>query len=174
MIKFFFVSCLPHNDKAMTMKLSNIQILILRLAIGGLFLSIGINKINDGWLHNPEPLRSSLTSFHEHAGSAQRTYLDLVAIPYASVWSVLMAIGETAIGASLLLGVCVRLSALVGILMVFNFYAANGSIYSLNFFGSPWSAFLSSGLLILFLARAGRWAGVDALMVKMNPKGFCW
>jgi len=33
------------------MKLSNIQILILRLVVGGLFLSIGIHKIDEGWLH---------------------------------------------------------------------------------------------------------------------------
>jgi len=61
------------------------------------------------------------------------------------------AIGETAIGASLLIGLFVRLSSLVGVFMVLNFYAANGSLYSLSFFGGPWSALLSAGLLILSL-----------------------
>jgi uncharacterized membrane protein YphA (DoxX/SURF4 family) len=156
------------------MKLAPLQILILRLAIGGLFLSIGLNKINEGWLHSPDSLQSSLTGYREHAGPMQRTYLDWVAIPYASIWSRLMACGETALGASLLLGLFVRFSSLLAIIMVFNFYAANGSVYSLNFFGSPWAALLSSGLLVLFLARAGRWAGIDALLAKMNTKGFFW
>ena len=156
------------------MKLSNIQILILRLVIAGLFLSLGIEKINEGWLHNPEPLQKSLNNYHERATGAQLTYLDRVAIPYGAVWSKLMAIGETCVGALLLLGLLVRFSSLIGILMVFNFYAANGSLYSLNFFGSPWSGVLSAGLLILFLARAGRWAGIDALLAKMNPRGILW
>ena len=156
------------------MKLSNIQILLLRLALAGLFLHLGIGKINEGWLQNSEPLRNSLENFHQHAIGAQLTYLERVAVPYAGLWSKLMALGETALGISLLLGLLVRLSTALGILMVLNFHAATGNLFSLNFFGSPWAAFLITGLLSLMLARGGRWAGIDALLAKSNSRGIFW
>jgi H+/gluconate symporter-like permease len=58
--------------------------------------------------------------------------------------------------------------------MVLNFHAANGNLFSLNFFGSPWAALLVAGLLVLFLARAGRWAGIDALLATWNAKSMFW
>ena len=156
------------------MKLSNIQILLIRLAVAGLFLSLGTDKIHEGWLTNARPLQETLASFHGSAAGIHLFYLDKIAIPYAHIWSKAMAIGETAVGLSLLFGLLARLSGILGILMVLNFYAANGSLYSLQFFGSPWSALLTAALLILVLSRAGRWAGLDALLAKVNPKGMLW
>lgn len=156
------------------MKLSNVQILILRLVLAGLFLHLGIGKIDGGWLQSPEQLLGALNNFHQKATGVQLWYLDHIAIPYASVWSKLMAIGETAIGVSLLLGLLVRLSSAVGILMVLNFHAANGSLYSLNFFGSPWAALLIAGFAVSFLAGAGRWIGFDELLAKSSPHGILW
>jgi len=156
------------------MKLSNIQILLLRLALAGLFLSLGIDKINEGWLQNPEHLSQSLDNFHKQASGVHLTYLDQIAIPYTGLWSKLIAIGETGVGISLLLGLLARFSSVVGIFMVLNFHVANGNLYSLNFFGSPWAALLIAGFLIIFLARGGRWLGVDALLAKSNPKSIFW
>ena len=156
------------------MKISNIQILILRLAIAGLFLQIGIEKYHEGWLTSSEHLAGSLTKYQENAAGAQRTYLDLVAVPYAGAWSRAIIVGECLLGASLLLGLLVRLSTFLGIIMVLNFHAANGNLFSLNFFGSPWAALLVAGLLVLFLSRAGRWAGIDALLATWNAKSMFW
>ena len=85
-----------------------------------------------------------------------------------------MTVGELALGISLLLGLLIRLSTAMGIFMVLNLHAANGSLYSLHFFGNPWAALLLAGLLVTFLARAGRWVGVDALLAKSNSKGMLW
>ena len=156
------------------MKLSSFQIFVLRLAIGGLFLSLGIGKIHEGWLTDPAPLEKSLNNFHQHAAGPQLTYLDSVAIPYAGIWSKLMAVGETAVAVSLLLGLLVRLSSLVAIIMVANLHAATGNLFSLNFFGSPWAAVLIAGLLVLFLARAGRWGGLDALLAGSSTRSLLW
>ncbi len=156
------------------MKVANIQILIIRLALAGLFLSLGWEKMHEGWLTSPQSLNEALATDRTHASGFQLQYLDVVAIPYAAVWSKLMVIGETALGISLLLGLLVRLSSLMAIIMVLNFYAANGSLYSLRFFGSPWSALLTGCLLVIFFARAGRWAGLDALLAKSNSKGILW
>ena len=156
------------------MKLSNVQILILRLAIAGLFLSIGTDKYQEGWLTNSEHLAESLNNYHQRASGVQLIYLEHVAIPYVGLWSKLMAIGEFAVGVSLLLGLLVRFSSAVAIFMVLNFHAANGNLFTLNFFSSPWAAVLIACFLALFLASAGRWVGIDALLAKSNAKGILW
>ena len=61
------------------MKTSPVQIFILRLAIGALFLSLGIGKIRSGWLNGPEELNQTLDNFRQHAGGIQLEYLDSVA-----------------------------------------------------------------------------------------------
>jgi uncharacterized membrane protein YphA (DoxX/SURF4 family) len=144
------------------------------LALGALFLSTGIEKYHEGWLSNPEPLHASLAGYEKTATGYHLTYLDQVALPYAFAWSKLICIGATALGASLLLGCFVRLLSFIGIILVLNLYAANGSLYSLKFFGTPWSVLIFTSLVILFLARAGRWGGIDALFAKSNSKGLLW
>jgi thiosulfate dehydrogenase [quinone] large subunit len=156
------------------MKLSPLQILLLRLIIGALFLSLGIQKYQQGWLTNSSHLVQSLAGFQQHATGLHLTYLDNVAIPHANLWSKLMTIGELAIGISLLLGLLARFSALVGVVMTLNFHAATGILYSLDFFGTPSAALLTVGLLMLFLARAGRWAGADALFAKASSRSILW
>ena len=156
------------------MRLSGVQIFILRVAIGALFLSLGYGKIHDGWLNSPEELNQSLNNFHQHASGPQLAYLDKVAIPYTGVWTRVMALGEAALGVSLLIGLMSRLSSLLGIFMVLNFHAATGNLFSLNFFGSPWAALLISGLLVVFLARGGRWGGLDALLAGSSSKSLMW
>ncbi len=156
------------------MKTSAVQIFILRLAIGALFLSLGIGKIRSGWLNGPEDLNQSLNNFRQHATGLQMEYLDRVAIPYSGVWTRIMAIAETSLGVSLLIGLLTRLSTLLGIFMVLNFHAATGNLFSLNFFGSPWAALLIASLLVVFLAQGGRWGGLDALFAGSSSKSILW
>ncbi len=156
------------------MKVSSIQILILRLVLAGLFLHLGLGKLEEGWLKSPVPLTQSLSSFEQRAAGIHLLYLKSVAIPLAGVWSRLMALGETALGISLLLGLLTRLSSAVGIVMVLNFHAATGLLYSLSFFGSPWAALTVAGLLVVLLARAGRWIGLDSLLAKWKPQSALW
>ena len=163
-----------HNYQGTRMKLSNIQVFLLRLVLGGLFLSGGIEKYHEGWLTNSEPLHASLSGYEKTAAGFHRTYLEQMAIPYDTVWSKMICGGEVALGISLILGCFVRLSTFIGVLYLLNLYAANGSLYSLKFFGSPWSALTFVSCLILLIARAGRWGGIDALFAKSNPKGLLW
>ena len=156
------------------MKLVNIQLLLLRLALGGVFLSEGLDKINEGWLTDDKQLLDTLFNFHQRASVTQLVYLDKVAIPYAHIWAKLMAIGETAAGVSLLLGLLTRFTCVVGIFMVLNFHAANGNLYSLHFFGTAWGALIVVSFIILLIAKAGRWVGVDVALAKKYPKGILW
>ncbi|MFI5252402.1 MAG: DoxX family protein [Bacteroidota bacterium] len=158
----------------MAMKLQNIQILLIRLALGGLFLHLGVGKINDGWIQNSAPLMESLKNFQTHATGYHLVYLTKIAIPYAPLWSKLMAVGEAAVGISLLIGLLVRFSSAIGIFMILNFHAATGLLYTLNFFGSASAAILAAGFTATMLAGAGRWIGVDQILAKSKPKGIFW
>jgi uncharacterized membrane protein YphA (DoxX/SURF4 family) len=156
------------------MKLANIQVLLLRLAVGALFLTLVIDKYNEGWLTNSEPLRTSLTGYQQHAGEWQLKYLEQVAIPYAGVWSKLILIGEGCLALSLLLGMLVRFTSTAGLFMLLNFYAANGSLFSWKFFSSPYGGLLFASLWVFLLARAGRWAGIDSIFATSNAKAIWW
>ncbi len=156
------------------MKYTDIQIFLLRIALGALLFSIGINKINSGWLTSNQELVTSLNDYAEKATGFQQQYLQTVAMPYVSIWAKMIAIGETAIGASLLIGLLARFSSLMGIIMVFNLHAANGNLYTLKFFQTPWGAVVIACFLILFLSRSGRWFGFDYYLMKSNSKNFFW
>jgi uncharacterized membrane protein YphA (DoxX/SURF4 family) len=156
------------------MKPTPVHVFIVRIAIGALFFSIGFSKMNSGWLVSSDRLLPQLETFQQMAHGPQTWYLENIAIPYAGIWSKLISAGETAIGISLLLGLLTRLSSVTALLMLLNICAANGELFSLSFFGTPWGALLFAGLLMVFLARAGRWGGLDALLVPTNPKGFLW
>lgn len=156
------------------MKLSTAQIFLIRLAIGALFLHLGLEKYHEGWLWNSQPLADSLQRYLEHAGGMELRYLTTVAIPYVGLWAKLMTVGEFAIGASFLLGLLTRTSAGVALFMILNFHAANGLLFGWGFFGSPYAALLFAGLLACFLARAGRWGGIDAWLARSNSKSWWW
>ena len=147
------------------MKHSDYHVLLIRLAVGLLFLFIGIGKIKEGWLTSNERLNKSLISYNDNAHGIQKTYLEKVAIPLSAVWSPLIALGETALGISLLIGLLTRASTMTGLLMVLVFHLTNGNLFSFtDFCESPWALLLSICLLFLFLTRCGyRW-GLDAII----------
>jgi len=153
------------------MKPTNLQILLIRLILGGLFLHLALSKYEGGWLTNPAPLQSSLEQMHKDASGAQLVYLNYVALPYPRMWSRFIILGEGFLGVSLLAGALVRLSSILGIFMVLNFHAATGTLFTWGFFGSSSAGLLITALLVVFLARAGRWVGIDALLAKSNPGG---
>lgn len=156
------------------MKPTPVPVVLLRIVIGALFFTIGYNKMHSGWLLTEDRLLPQLQTFLQNAGAPQAWYLQNIAMPFAGVWSKLIAAGETAIGVSLILGVLTRLSSLTAMVLLVNIYAANGELFSLAIFGTPWGAVLFAGVLVVFLARAGRWGGLDAVLAPTNPKSFFW
>ncbi len=156
------------------MKSINVQLFLLRVILGAFLLSIGIQKIQRGWLTSDQELRTSLTQYQEQATGFQKTYLEEVALPHSSLWSKLIAAGETAIGGALLLGLLARFSAFMGFIMILNLHAANGNLYGYAIFGSPSAALLLVCLVIVFLSRSGRWLGLDYYLSKSKPKSFLW
>jgi uncharacterized membrane protein YphA (DoxX/SURF4 family) len=156
------------------MKLAPAPIVILRLAVGLFFVYLGYTKIQTGWLTSSERLEKSLSNFEQNARPGSRWYIEHVGKPWVDLWSRLITLGETALGISLILGLLVRLSTFVGILVVLNFHLTNGTLFSISFLGNASAILLVASLLVLFLLRAGRTFGVDALLMKRNSKSILY
>ena len=152
------------------MRLGLLPVLILRFAVAILFIHLGYTKVNNGWLSNSEPLKNSLSRFEQNAPPASKWYLEKIAKPGVQVWSKLICLGELALGISLLVGFLLRLSTFLGSFMVINFHVANGTLFSLSFFGSPWAILIIASLVVLNLTEAGRRFGLDALLARRKPR----
>lgn len=105
---------------------------------------------------------------------AFRWYIDFiqqVVIPHAGLFSYLVMTGELIAALSLLTGTATRIGAVIAMLLFLNFMLSKGRI-----FWSPDSqdaAVFFIGLVV-FLSRAGRVWGVDALLAKRWPRSWLW
>ena len=130
--------------------------LALRLLVGALFLLGGLEKISDaenGTIFVAEFLSG-------HLGDAPYPYdlfMQYLALPNVAVFFWLVALGESLLGLSLLLGAKIRLSGIAGIAMICNFMLAKGFAFP----QIAMDAILVLLLVFLILARAGRTWGLD-------------
>jgi uncharacterized membrane protein YphA (DoxX/SURF4 family) len=156
------------------MKSTAVPIVSLRLAVALYFLYLGYTKIETGWLSSGERLQQSLLSLEQNAPQASKWYIEHVARPGVGLWAKLIPLGETALGISLLFGLLVRLSTFIGILTVLNFHLTGGALLSISILGNPSAILVVASLLALFLARAGRTFGIDALLAKGKSKSMLY
>ena len=153
------------------MKHSEITILILRIAVAIFFIMACVRKMESGWITSSEQLKSGLSKYNDNATGFQKTYLDKVAIPYAGIWSPIIALGETALGISLLIGLLTNVSLVAGMLMLLSFYIANGNIFSSELLSDVYGMVLFVCLLFLFIAKCGYEYGFDGMVsVKVGKR----
>src|SRR2546428_14086817 len=140
-----------------------------RLYAGYFFFRYGLGKITRG-LGGAE-LHETLTQWA--AGPAYDFYapfLHKVAIPHAGLFAHLVAYGEMAVGALLLLGCASRLAALGGVFLCLKFlFASGGPILSVE---TP------TGFLLApppgFPTRACAGGGVGRPLKARRPSGVAW
>jgi len=136
---------------------------IVRLYLGYEWIMAGYDKIiNPAWV-GPQA-GTALTGFINNAitlstgahPSVQGWYayfLQHAILPGASVWSYVVAFGETLVGAGLILGAFTGIAAFFGFFMNFNYLMA-GSISS-----NPYLLFLA--LFIILAWKTAGWWGLD-------------
>jgi uncharacterized membrane protein YphA (DoxX/SURF4 family) len=105
---------------------------------------------------------------------AFRWYIDFiqgVVVPHAALFSYLVMAGELAASLSLLTGTATRVGAGIAMLLFLNFMLSKGRI-----FWSPDSqdAAVFCIALVVFLSRAGRVWGVDAILARRWPRSWLW
>lgn len=137
--------------------------LVLRVMVGWQWLTSGWEKVSDpAWVGGQAG--SAVTKFLEVA--LKKTggempdvpgwyahFIETVALPYAGVFSYLVAFGELAVGAALILGFLTGIAAFFGLLMNLSYL---------------WAGTLSTNALLLFAAvllmlawRVAGWWGLD-------------
>jgi uncharacterized membrane protein YphA (DoxX/SURF4 family) len=98
-------------------------------------------------------------------------FIQQVVIPHATLFSYLVMTGELFAAISLLTGTITRLGALVAMSLFLNYMLAKGRM-----FWSPDSedAAVFFIALVVFLSRAGRVWGIDAILARRWPRARLW
>jgi uncharacterized membrane protein YphA (DoxX/SURF4 family) len=123
---------------------------ILSVMMGVFLVSMGLTKID--WLMDGGILAGMLQEWRGAARPLARWYLDTVAIPGAPVFARVVFLAEVVAGAALVLGVRVRLTAFLALLMVLNFHVASDVMFHYSYLINPYGLPTLGGLLALALA----------------------
>ncbi len=138
----------------------------LRLFVGWIFLIAGIGKITGGWMTSNSHLLDILSGWL-HDGRPYRFYAPFlrdVVIPKIHTFSILIPIGELCVGATLLLGLLTRVSALAGMTMAMAYLLGRG-----DGLGNNNTAPIIIMCLTLMLTQPGRVLGIDAALRGKVP-----
>ena len=141
-------------------------IVFFRLSIGWIFLHAGFDQVM-------QP-RFSATGFLSHA----KTFHDVFAIftgpRIAPVVSFIVKWGQLLLGASLILGAFIRVSAIFGIILMLTFYLAhmNWPYNENRFYFVVGPHLIYAGILLyLLVKRSGHVLGLDAWLARHPPFG---
>ena len=123
---------------------------ILSVILGVFLVCMGLTKID--WLMDGDILTRMLQEWRGTARPLARWYLDTIAIPGAPVFARVVLLAELAAGAALVLGVRVRLTAVLALLMVLNFHVASDLIFHYSYLTNAYGLPVLGSLLALTLA----------------------
>lgn len=138
---------------------------LTRIAVGGYFLAQGFNKSTTGWLTTADPLLKNQIGPALERGTAEgfyRPFLENVVVPNGLLVSQLVALGEIAVGLTLLVGLLTRASAVVAVFLNLNYMLMKGLA---NNAGSNDRMFVVLELAFL-LAAAGLVWGLDGYLAR--------
>ena len=93
-----------------------------------------------------------------------KAFLQNYVVPHSELFGYLVMIGEIAVGACLLLGLLTRLSALVGLFMLINYYLGPGMARGGAMIAQQQTFIIA--LAIFVLANPGRTLGLDGLLFR--------
>ncbi len=162
------------------MKSSGMALALIRVIVGGWFLKAALFKFTLAYASGiPVPtvsqrfiafLPKRLAEFAPaNPVHWYQQFLVETAIPHATLFAFLEAIGEVSVGVGLTLGLLTGFCSLVGLVMSLNFLLA-----------SQWMGFCQQGfhlvlagcMLAFLVGRAGRPWGLDGLLVRWSNRRF--
>lgn len=120
---------------------------VLSIALGVFLLFMGLDKID--WFMDAGILTRMLQQWRGMARPLARWYLDTIALPGAPVFARVVPLAELAAATALLLGVRVRLAAVLAIVMVVNIHIAADVIFRYNYLWNAYGPPVLGGLLAL-------------------------
>jgi thiosulfate dehydrogenase [quinone] large subunit len=140
-------------------KTSQKALLVLRLALGWLMLYAGLDKVLSGNFSAAGFLMGAKTFHSFYVFLAQPSIIGL--INFVNEW------GLTLLGVSLILGIFVRLSSILGAVLMLLYYFASNTFPSVPKGFIVDDHIIYALLLVLFAAiNAGRYYGLDAILSR--------
>ena len=144
-------------------------IALLRIYVGYYLLYQGIRKYQRGFPHSDWIGRQIGDLATVEIYSWYRTFLSEYVVPNREIFGYLVMSGEILAGGALLVGLLTRVSALIALFMLINYYLGPGMAR-----GGPSLAQQQTfivALVIIFLSNAGRSLGLDGLLFTRKGKG---
>ena len=143
---------------------------LLRGMVGLVILTSWASNVDKGY-YTPDGLLDFFTRVFPQSANPLTWYavfINSVILPIRSVFAPFQLVAECLLGLALLTGSFTRLFSLAGIFFLTNTMLAT--------FGHdwPWAYLMPIGILVVvFITRAGRALGIDALLVKrFGERGF--
>jgi uncharacterized membrane protein YphA (DoxX/SURF4 family) len=143
----------------------------LRLYIGGFMLNQGFQKLSGDFFGSGELTKFLGASVSKIFVPGYGSFLGSVVFPNEGLFAFLVVAGEIGVGVSLILGLMVRVGAVVGMFLMANYYIAIGSVAGGGSQAGVQIAFFLAELAFL-QASAGRFLGIDRHMKKKFPRSW--
>ena len=147
-------------------------LVIPRIYVGMVFLAAGIGQLTasadwtaagQSW---PQALHVQLTTWLPQSAAWYRPFMTHILLPRTDVIAPVVGWIHLAIGIALIAGTWTRLVAAIAAVLLLNYAAAaGGALYG----AADPSAYLAL-LIAVWLGRAGRTWGVDAILARRQPE----
>ncbi len=145
--------------------------LLLRLYLGTAFLNEARHKVGPGtWGGWISWMPGFIAQHVQHGTGLYIAFLRSVVVPHGALFAGLVAIGETAVGMAMLLGLTTRFAGAVGIILTTNYALLNGT--SLTDVSNDRA--LLVGFIVVLLTAPGRVFGIDRYLARRWPRGIWW
>jgi uncharacterized membrane protein YphA (DoxX/SURF4 family) len=142
---------------------------LLRLYVGHYFLYPGIRKYQRDFPRSDWIGRQIGTLSHVELHPWCRTFLTDSVVPHREVFGYLVIGGESFVRAGLILRLLTRVSAIIGLFLLLNYYLGPGMARG-GIILAQQQIFMVS-LVVIFISNAGRRLGLDGLF--FSRKGKC-
>ena len=166
------------------MKVPQVWLAVLRIVVGAWFLKVVWTKLTVEFAWGVVPYLAVSPRFlgfqpkrvAEFANGNPvvwyKQFLEDTVLPHAGLFAHLQAYGEAVVGLALLLGLCVGLTALIGLFLTLNYGLAT---QWMSFGQQGFHVLLITSMIIFLGARAGRVWGLDGLILrKASPSSRRW
>src|SRR5919197_5533121 len=156
------------------MKVPQIWLAVLRIVVGAWFLKAVWTKLTVEFAWGVVPYLAVSPRFlgfqpkrvaefaNGNPVAWYKQFLEDTVLPHAGLFAHLQAYGEAAVGLALLLGFCVGLTALVGLLLTLNYGLAT---QWMSFGQQGFHVLLITSMVIFLMTGAGRLWGLDQILL---------
>jgi thiosulfate dehydrogenase (quinone) large subunit len=137
----------------------------LRIYIGALWLAYGSSKFEPNWVAPNGEFYQAAKFGAESIHGPMHVFIVNVVLPHQQIFGLLIAVGETLVGISLILGLFTRVGAIGGMFLSANYFFAQGK-YEVYLGIESIEALLFVCCALLVAGRAGAYASLDTLLFK--------